>query len=374
MPLKIDASSQVRQDTRNSLLRWFGNSNLVDAEGEPLRLYHGSKSNTPIDQFVAGGISGSPLTGDAYGVGCYLTTSAHEASIYAGADGAVYPVYARGEMLRIPLNGPAPLPHSHAERLSLFAQMQLHDFDKAKFQQAHAHLDFQEPAQASIFFEEQRDRWEKRGFGYDWSFPEVVEAPDGGFRVKYTDFDAPIHISTTEDAWQLLRAVGFDIVSELGFDGLVIERADQRHWVICHKTGGGNIKSVFAAEFDGNSPYLVNLSEAQIQRAIALALQPPNHHRPLPRDLLLHLEHMDEGGIEDFFTSAFCDHLGWTASKARHHVASVCVDGQDAPLSRLLQELGDDWQLRPATATSDHDFAQRPLETSQAEPAWTCEP
>ncbi len=256
-------------DEQSALQRWFGNSNITGADGTPLLLYHGTKSSDVISEFSPGGVYGSKLTGDAYGVGTYLTTSPSEASSYAGPEGAVYAVYARGEMLSIPLARETALPPSHAQRLTEYASQNLLDRDKAKMRGKRLFQDFTNTDEAAQFFEEQRERWTMRGFDFDHSFPEVVHGPAGAFRVEFTDWDAPVQIQTAGDAWDTLKAVGFDEVQQMGFDGLMLERGDGSAWVICHKTSGNSIKSALSGDFSSTSPLLASRTEAQLQEEIA---------------------------------------------------------------------------------------------------------
>ena len=77
--------------------KWFGDSKVVDAEGKPLVVYHGSSRD--IEIFAAGADEAGQSNGNRTGAwGSYFTPSAAEASIYAeiaGGDGPqnVVPVY-----------------------------------------------------------------------------------------------------------------------------------------------------------------------------------------------------------------------------------------------------------------------------------------
>jgi hypothetical protein len=69
--------------------RWFGDSKVVDAKGEPLVVYHGTKSD--ISEF-------QPSRGGEYGSGIYFTADEGAASMYAGRSSGesgenVLPVY-----------------------------------------------------------------------------------------------------------------------------------------------------------------------------------------------------------------------------------------------------------------------------------------
>lgn len=75
--------------------RWFGDSKVVDAEGKPLVVYHGTGRD--IAEFDTGNDDRLQVNGNRTGAwGAYFSPSAKEASIYAemsGGDQAVMPVY-----------------------------------------------------------------------------------------------------------------------------------------------------------------------------------------------------------------------------------------------------------------------------------------
>lgn len=75
--------------------QWFGQSMVVDAKGEPMRLFHGTASD--FDVFA-------PSRSGEFGPGIYLTSSTSEANGYVGTNAArgdagmnIVPVYARIE-------------------------------------------------------------------------------------------------------------------------------------------------------------------------------------------------------------------------------------------------------------------------------------
>ena len=81
--------SEKRDTDSAEFKRWFGDSKLVDAEGNPLLLYHGTQAND-IRVF-------KPSTDGALGPGIYLTESMDAASSYGGDGGVVEMLYARME-------------------------------------------------------------------------------------------------------------------------------------------------------------------------------------------------------------------------------------------------------------------------------------
>jgi len=82
--------AQTEEDVRN-FWAWFGNSKVVDAEGRPRVVYHGTPNwgeQGAYDSFMTGGYG-------VFGQGAYFTTSPRRASSYANNGSApnVYPVY-----------------------------------------------------------------------------------------------------------------------------------------------------------------------------------------------------------------------------------------------------------------------------------------
>jgi hypothetical protein len=88
--------NEASATTSPAFRRWFGGSRLIDKNGQPQVVYHGTKTPghtvfTPREITRAG-------TGEALsGVGLYFSTEPREAASYAGEEGAVYPVYLRLE-------------------------------------------------------------------------------------------------------------------------------------------------------------------------------------------------------------------------------------------------------------------------------------
>ena len=82
---KADLSTDVTQT--DAFKRWFGDSKVVDANGEPLVVYHGTQAS--VDAFnTRGG------TGKTSGTGSFFTDNPKTADTYAGGEGGnVAPVY-----------------------------------------------------------------------------------------------------------------------------------------------------------------------------------------------------------------------------------------------------------------------------------------
>ena len=231
---------------------WF-NTVLSDGElGEPLMLFHGTRSAGGLDRFIPGGPVGAAQRGDAYGVGAYLTTSQSEASVYAGAEGAVLPVYVSGRVLDVD----APLSAELQAQMTGLARQLLLPSDKARFGMGRKQQTFDSKADAQAFFDAQRLNWEAFGDRMERCRPEVVSNKDGQLVIEYADYDAPLQIQTPQDLWTLLKAVGFEVVRDYGYDGIMMTRGedDARHrWVVMYNALG-TIKSAIGNNGDFN-PY-----------------------------------------------------------------------------------------------------------------------
>jgi hypothetical protein len=226
--------------------RWASNDLVTDEHGRPKVFYHGTKHADQIDTFRPGGVVGSTLTGDAYGVGTYLSTSPREASSYAGSSGSVYPVYAKGNILDMDAE---ELPKEHQENLTKFANENMLDSDKGRFPsitRKTAKFSEDELDDAREFFENKKKDHEVFGGGYDRNFPTVDKIGDK-FHISYVDYSAPVQIKSGQDAQNLLKAVGYDQLSRIGFDGLKMKRDGGAEWLVMHspeyntKSAIGNI-------------------------------------------------------------------------------------------------------------------------------------
>jgi hypothetical protein len=207
----------------------------------PDEVFHGSKTPENIKKLVAGGESGSIRTGDAYGTGVYTTTdAAGDASAY-GAGGAVFP-------LRINRSGHLQIDAPNADdlqKLSKFAGESMLPSDKARFTVGRERREFKDVQDARDFFANQRENWNQFGGGYDRARPEALANPDGTFAVEFTNFDAPVPITSGKDADTLLRATGYDNVQSLGYTGHTLDRGNGRLWDVTADTD--QLRSRFAA-------------------------------------------------------------------------------------------------------------------------------
>jgi hypothetical protein len=90
-------STSSKQTGTPEFKKWFGKSKVVDKQGAPLRVYHGTKAS--IEQFDEGKIGSATGNTGWFGKGFYMSASAEDASHYAemgsstGEGANIVPVY-----------------------------------------------------------------------------------------------------------------------------------------------------------------------------------------------------------------------------------------------------------------------------------------
>lgn len=239
--------------------RWFDDSPVVTPQGEPQVMYHGSKTPDGLTVFVPGGRDPAAQSGDMLGVASYFTSDPDEASLYAGEQGAVLPVYLSGRLLNLE----APLlPGAEAERLTAFAERVLLPSDRARFSSLRKVRAFSEAEieEAKAFFEQERQRWSEVDGVMERSKPEVDKQGDL-FLVRYTDFESAVRILTSDDAEALFRSVGWGNLPALGYDGVMLTNSEGRRWVAMHRPEG-NVKSAIGnnGQYNRYSPRILDQS------------------------------------------------------------------------------------------------------------------
>jgi hypothetical protein len=83
----VNGTAQRQTDTAE-FKKWFGDSKVVDADGKPLVVYHGTSAD--FNEFS---LSNGGAKGMTQGTGFYFASSGERASMYAGDSGSVMPVY-----------------------------------------------------------------------------------------------------------------------------------------------------------------------------------------------------------------------------------------------------------------------------------------
>lgn len=99
-PSKLNRHQWAQVRTEN-FKAWFGDwvksparaSKVVDANGEPMVVYHGSRSTDALTEFVVSQSEASDTRLKRTKDGAYFTRNPDKAAVYAGQDGSTYPVY-----------------------------------------------------------------------------------------------------------------------------------------------------------------------------------------------------------------------------------------------------------------------------------------
>lgn len=236
-----------------NFVQWFAKNGLLSEAGRPAVFFHGTNATREISAFSPGGDGSTRTRGDAYGVAVYFTSSPEEASRFADA-GAVYPVIIRGNLLRLD----RVLGEQDREMLSGLAAEALSHADKARFAIGRKQVSIEDVDNAKAFFREQQDAWKEWGDGMCRAEPEVVS---GGppYVIEYTDYGAQVPVKTVEDAYTLFKAIGWECLPSLGYDGVVMRRASGNLWVALYNAAG-NVKSAVGNNglFDGAAADLVD--------------------------------------------------------------------------------------------------------------------
>lgn len=255
-PLILNQSAVV---AASGFARWFEGSPVATPDGRPQVMYHGTKTPEGLTVFVPGGRGDAVQSGDLLGVASYFTSDRDEANIYAGEAGAVLPVYLSGMLLN--LEAPI-LPADEAERLSAFADRVLLPADRARFSSLRKARFFSEAEieEAKAFYEAERARWKTLDGVMERSKPEVDKQGEL-FLVRYTDFESPVQIRTSDDAEALFRSVGWGNLPALGYDGVMLTNSEGRRWVAMHRPDG-NVKSAIGnnGQFNRFSPRILDQS------------------------------------------------------------------------------------------------------------------
>lgn len=204
-------------------------------------VYHGSKTPEGITELIPGGGRGSIQTGDAYGSGVYTSTDRLGDANSYGAQGAVFPLKInRSNYLNV--DNPSS---DDLKKLSKLAGDAMLPSDKARFSIGREVRHFKDDAEAEEFWRSQKENWKQFGDGMERAKPKADFLKDGGVNVEFTNFDAPVPIKSGEDANTLLKAIGWDNVQSMGYQGHTLDRGGGRLWDIT--ANPANLRSRFAA-------------------------------------------------------------------------------------------------------------------------------
>jgi hypothetical protein len=183
---------------------WFGNSKVVDPNGNPTPIFHGSKADfTSFDyQFIGKG-------NDQEGPGFYFTSDIKDASIYSNEEGKIYEVYLRIEN-PVPLEG--EVDRYELEKLALMAvglkdEEELYDL-----------------ADSDEYWETNLSDWGEHPVSAYHSLIESV----------YSSYHSEPH-QAFQQMW--VDAFGFDSIPylkammKLGYDGVIVSRGHTTHYI-----------------------------------------------------------------------------------------------------------------------------------------------
>lgn len=234
-----DISLRSHLPVASAFQQWFGNSPVINVDGTPRVMYHGTPTPDGLNEFVIGGVPGTRESGDQYGVASYFTSDPIEAERYAGPSGAIIPVYISGAILD--LSGDLSEPQK--AQLTALANSQTKPPDKARFQSNRTERSFSSTEGARILYEEKLLEWQQIGQGFERAKP-VVDKVGDQFVIRFTDFNRPLDITNGDEAVILFTYLGWDTVVSAGFDGVILPRDSGAQWVVMHRPQG-NVKSVF---------------------------------------------------------------------------------------------------------------------------------
>jgi hypothetical protein len=198
---------------------WFGDSKVVDSEGNPLTVYHGTSS--AFDEFLGSG----KQSGAVLGYGNYFTTDPERAARYAGLQSGanIKPVFLS---IANPMDLNGRLTDEEAEKIG----EELSRISKTKnlLMSPRKESDVLSKDDAMKFWDDKTAEWKQLGDGIERTKPRII--PVGKqFKIEYSDSSS---VSVSRDAAQAFRdiysIVGPDsstVLMNSGFDG--VKRDDE---------------------------------------------------------------------------------------------------------------------------------------------------
>jgi hypothetical protein len=196
-------------------------SKVVDADGKPLRVFHGTS-----EEFTEFDPQAAMVSGNELGNGIYLTTNPERASGYAkGETGNVMPLYAQ---IKNPFKVDEILPKEQRDAISQILSEDIPEVERSYQTAAPVEVRFgnseADADKAEALFRERQSHWKQNADGYERFSPQVDKDGDGWI-VKYFDPDAVGVAEHGRDAVSQLRNVyGADYtkaLSRAGIDGVM---------------------------------------------------------------------------------------------------------------------------------------------------------
>ena len=213
---------------------WFGDSKVVDENGKPLVVYHGTPSSTNLEVF---GYDQKDKGEDASGVGFYLTSAPEEASSYADA---LYNPEKQGDQAS---PGVLPLYVSIKNPIRLNIHNKKIDDLEITREQAYQLL----KRSPDIYDYDNTQLWNFMDLNAydkieDWMIRDIADSYKDHYWGIYND-----HFSQEQDAFTTA------ITDVLGYDGVILDVDNRRHYVAFKPT---QIKSATGNKgtFDKKNP------------------------------------------------------------------------------------------------------------------------
>jgi hypothetical protein len=244
----VDAKKKITDSA--AFKAWFGDSKVVDADGKPLVVYHGTQKD--FDEFK---VTASSRNGDAFGVGHYFGSS-DVANVYADKEEFgpnVKPVYLK---IEAPFDLGSKLTDGQVQAIAAAVALDP-PMDGDMTFAATTTKEFSDKKSAMEFFAGKRDEWKSKGNGIDRHKPSAGVSDGGAFTVTYKDLSSQsIHIpamaSDAKDALQRVYGNEYThVLKRAGFDGIKVPGLE--FWIAFDST---QIKSATGnrGTFDPKSP------------------------------------------------------------------------------------------------------------------------
>ena len=244
----VDAKKKITDSA--AFKAWFGDSKVVDADGKPLVVYHGTQKD--FDEFK---VTASSRNGDAFGVGHYFGSS-DVANVYADKEEFgpnVKPVYLK---IEAPFDLGSKLTDGQVQAIAAAVALDP-PMDGDMTFAATTTKEFSDKKSAMEFFTGKREEWKSKGNGIDRHKPSAGVSDGGAFTVTYKDLSSQsIHIpamaSDAKDALQRVYGNEYThVLKRAGFDGIKVPGLE--FWIAFDST---QIKSATGNKgtFDPSNP------------------------------------------------------------------------------------------------------------------------
>ncbi|MFA7098399.1 MAG: hypothetical protein WC383_18185, partial [Gammaproteobacteria bacterium] len=223
-------------------------SKVVDENGEPMVVYHGTNN---VEAISKEGVIRIPKTdkdvvnGAAFGKAIYFGKYAEHGEVSQfSQNGGVFPAFISGKTLDI-----QNLTEADKKALSKLGKYMRSKTDWLFIEPKRKTKSFADKESARMFYRERKSIWDAMADNYDRYMP-TMDTDGQNFVVVYSDYDTAT-IENEGSAYELLSKVGFDKIKEIGYD--VFMDTTQNHIVVY---SDNKIKSATAntGAFDPQNP------------------------------------------------------------------------------------------------------------------------